>query len=79
VIGVIVRQLFYWTGEIGIGIARSEDREDSIRFWREEGEDGENNEGELKRDSDSLRDRVCTQEKSFWVLSCKRLVNSRFV
>jgi len=49
---------------LGLGTARRECKEDSIEDWREEGEKGEDNEGELIRVSDNLSDKVWIQEKS---------------
>jgi len=55
--------------KIRIWYIESEFREDSIRDWREAGEKGENREGKFIRDSDSLREREWTQDKSTELLS----------
>lgn len=61
------------------GILWSEFKEDSIRDWREAGEKGENGEGELIRDSDSFKERECTQDKSVELFSAVKLWLGRLV
>jgi hypothetical protein len=60
--------------KLEIGILRSEFREGTIRNWREAGEKGENREGEFIRDSDSLREREWTQDKSVVIFYYKALI-----